>query len=334
MSTVPIARQVRRAVKLVDGTQKFEITTTIIDAGDLPFTSLFVVTVNDTSDPKADVLARIATPLDFQQADPDSPLYVKIYESDVVRFGQDDFARIANVNDVTALVRDRTDAVRQGKTEYLTSAVTLLFDDVTTAQNAYNQLLARLSELVLAWRQFNTDFGTNPFQDYNLPQPSNSVETQLTNAYNAAALVLKAAQADRDVAAANSAACKQTCDANKKIYAFLASDVAFLQRAKVTVTALNASTTGGTCDVAPTVLDPVRAFCLNGGDPSSYEALLTKKLSDLATYQSLVRDCDTKCHDLENALLQAQALVNTAQSAVTKALSQVLEVCPTFSPGT
>jgi hypothetical protein len=274
------------------------------------------------------------------QANPSSPLFVKVTTADLIVFGSDTFARIANTVDLTTLPRDRTVAVQKGLTTYLTSSIVLQFADLVTAQAAYQTIVARLSTLVLQWRTADSTFNTNPYQDYPLPQTDISVESQLETAYNAQVAALKVAQANRDAISAQATACSQTCQANNAIYTIISADVAFLQNAITTINGLHASDSpalvGGTCYVTPTVvtnvLDPVRDYCLNGADPTSIRSFLTKKKADQLTYQSLVRSCQAQCQDLSTQLLQAQSIVNAAQTDVNAALAAVLAVCPTFVP--
>jgi hypothetical protein len=354
MSVIPVTRQTRRSVTLSDGSVRFEVTTEIIDRGDLPFPHLFVVTINDNLDPKDDVLARIATPVDIRQADPSAPIYVKVVSTDLTRIGTDTFAKIASANDLTRLPRDRVTAQRAGLTQYLTTAVALLYDNVTTADAAAKQIVDRLSTLVTEWRSFNTNFATNPYQDYQLPQVGISVESQRIAVYTAAKNARLAAEAARDAAKLDKEACERDCAADKVIYDFLAYDVAFLEQADAAMTAITEGfappgptltltggttlTPPGTYTIAATASTNAKSFALQSGiygsDPRSYRALLVKKRSDLATYASRVRECTDRCATFAATLLTAQQNVDAATAAERAALAAVTAVCPTFDPST
>ena len=320
MSTIPVVRQIRRQVTLASGSIAFEVASTVTDRGDLPFTHLFVVTLGTNADPKTDVLARIATPADLRQSDASAPVYVKVSSTDMIRIGTDDFARIANINDISKLPRDRVIAQRRGFTQYLTSSVAMVYDNVTTADAAAKQIIDRVSALVTEWRSFNSDFATNPYQDYNLPSPGASVESARTAIYVDKRNARTTAEAARDAAKLAKEACIRDCEADKVIYDFLAYDVSFLDQARILVSAQAANVT--------------RTFVLDAGTAASYAALLVKRREDLAIYAARVQACATTCAQLSAALLAAQQVVDAALVAERAALAGVVAVCPTFDPST
>lgn len=353
MSTVPVARQVRHAVKLADGSVRWEITTTIVDQGDMPFPELFVVTIKDPLDPKQDVLARVATPQEIRQADPSAPIYIKVDSTDLITLSGDPFARIANINDVTALPRDRVLAVRNGRTEYLVAAITLLYDNLTTAEAAFQTFIDRLSTLVKDWRDASGLLVTNPYQDYNLPQSEIGVEAQLAKAFADAKQKRLDAETQRDKAQSDKDECEVGCKTDKAIYDILVADVAFLERAKQIVQGITESfttdpvlnltfgttlTTPGTYTITATNSQKAKDFALNqgsfAGTPESYDALLTQKRILRDQYLAKVRDCDTRCAQLGTVLAIAQNAVDGARNAENTALAAVLAVCPTFNPDT
>ena len=349
MTVIPIVRQIRRQLVLAGGSVRFEVSNQITDRGDLPFPHLFVVTISDSVDPKDDVLARIATPVDIRQADPTAPIYVKVVSTDLVSIVPDLFARIANVNDISRMPRDRVTAQRQGLTEYLTTAVAVVYDNVTTADAAAKAIVDRLSTLVTDWRTYNVDFATNPYQDYNLPQTAIGVESQRAAIYKGKRTDRQALEAIRDAAQIAKDKCERDCAANKIIYDFLAYDVAFLDVARSTVVAqVNEAYTGIGYTIAPAILTPAGPFTVTipaskthdyvlqsgvfSADNASYQALLVKKRADLTTYAQKVRECDNTCAQLAATLLTAQQDVNAAVAAERTALANVIAVCPTFDP--
>ena len=332
---------------LSDGSIKFEVASQIVDRGDLPFTQVFVLTIVDPTSPKQDVLARVATPVDLRHSDATAPVYVRVASTDMITLSGDSFARIANVADITKLPRDRTIAVRQGLTTYLTSTMVLLYDSEVTADAAAKQVVDRLSDLVVAWRAHSTGFATNPYQDYTLPQPATGVVATRTVTYAAAKAARVAAETARDAASAAADACERRDTANKAIYDFLLYDVSFLDRAKSLVQAqVNDQYVGTGYVVQPAILTPAgpftvtiaasrtHDFALNASDPASYEALRLKKTTDLATYATAVRAGELECAALAAALLTAQQRVDATASAERVALASVLSVCPTFDPST
>jgi len=342
MSVIPVVRQVRRQVFLTDGTLQFEVSNSIVDRGDLPFRELFVVTITDPMSPKNDILARIATPADIRQASPEAPIYVRVVETDLTRISGDPFARIANINDITVLPRDRVSAVRRGFTTYLSSGIVLIYNNVTTADAAARQIRDRLSTLVDEWRSFNNDFATNPFQDYTLPQPASSVESERTAIYVDRRNARLEAEAARDAAQLEKDACVRDCAADQVIYDFLVYDVAFIESAQTRITAQanQTYTTGFIINPAPggsptvtLATNNTRDFAL-GADTGSYATLLTSKRANLAIYAQKVRTCTETCAQLSAALLVAEQAVVAATAAERVALAGVVSVCPTFDPST
>ncbi len=347
MSTVVIATQVREVIRLANGSLKYLVSTYIKDKGDLPFAEIFVVKITDPLDVKRDVLVRIATPFEFRQADLTAARYVKaVSPNDILTLGPDTFVRLANVNDVTALTRERVTAVRQGQTTYLSAQITALYDNVETAIAAATTFRARASDLVVAWRAAQTTFITLPTQDYELPVLNGSIEAALTASFVSKKAARVLAEKDRDAAKLAKDACERDCAADKAIYNFLILDVSFLEKAKLRVQALGEGVAvpsllvggtpapgAGTYTIsAPVVTTNVRTFALNAGDAESYEALLTKKRSDLAVYAAKARTCAETCAALGAALLAAQATVDAARNGETAALATLTAVCPTFSP--
>lgn len=334
MSTIPQAVQQRRPIILVDGTQKFEITTIIVDKGDLPFKDLFVLSISDTGDPKDDVLARVATPYDIRQTDPTSPKYVKVVSSDMIVIPPDSFARIANIDELTGLFRDRTAAVRNGRTEYLSSVMTVVYDTLTTADAAYKQILSRLSTLVDDWRAAFTPFATNPTQLYDLPTPGVSVEDERKKTYVGARNARLAAEAARDAAQAAADACETNCATDKALYNILVADVAFLEAARTTIVNLQDTSIPPGTPLTTNVRDFVLQQGAFAGDSRTYQAMLVAKTASRDEYAAKVATCGANCASLAAAVLDAQRVVDSARTAERDALSGVYVVCPTFDPST
>lgn len=321
--TAPHVDQIRRAATLVSGATVYEVTTTVTDKGDLPTRNLFVLTIRDPENPRADVLARIATPLDVRRLTPG--LHVRVDAASLVYLSGDPFARIASLSDLTTIDQDRTAAVRAGRSEYLVASMTVTYTDRATADAGYRQILARLSALTVAWREFLASFETTPAQGYDLPVVDVSVEdarrllyTQANAARHATESALTAAQRAYD-------ACQTDCGTDRAIHAFLVRDVATLERARARVTAL--TETGSTF---------ARDFVLQQasfvGDVDSYEALLASKRAALDTYAARVQACQDRCAQLRVERDAAQAAVARALDAERQALADVRAVCPTFVP--
>lgn len=334
MSTIPIVTQLRRSIVLADGSVKLEVTSTITDRGDLPFPDLFVLSIRSAPDPRSDVLARVATPFDIRQTDPNSPRYIRVLSTDMVVIPPDSFARISNLNDITELPRDRVRAVQTGRDVYLSRTCTLIYDNLTTADAAYRQIIARLSSLVNEWRTTFTSFATNPTQQYPLPQSSASVEAERTAAYVAARDARVRAETARDEAVVAANECDQNCLATREIYNFLVGDVAFLEAARGVVNGITETVTGGTGVASTNAKNFVLQQGSYVGDARSYQALLTTRTTQRDDYARRVTACQARCQTLANEALTAQNNVNAAQAAERAALASVYAVCPTFNPNT
>jgi hypothetical protein len=330
----PVVNQVRRQVILSNGQARFEVTTTVTSPGDLPFKHLFVVTIQDVLDPKADTLARIATPRDLiTNAD---LLYIKVDSTDVRNISGDLFARVANINDITELYRDRTTAIQNGASEYLTTTVTVLYDNLTTANAAYRTVLDRLSQLVINYRTYRDTFTTNPSRNYSLPQIAISVESEYIAAYKEKKTATKDAKDAYDAAVLAKQNCEVGCKGDKEILDFLIADIAFLELAKQVVNSLIETGTlvGGTYTVAPTISfnNVVKTFCLNGGDDRSFETLLIRKKALYAIQRVKVENCDINCRNLQDNVIAANQTLINAQREEDLALGRLLTVCPSFDP--
>ena len=326
----PVVRQVRRPILVAGGDQKWEVTCRIVDRGDLPFAELFVLSVVDPNDPKTDVFARVAEPLELRHAVSGAALYVKADYADMIVLSGDTFVKVASTDELTALARDRVVAVARGSSRYLASAVTLVYDNLTSADAAYRQLNDRLSTLVSDWRTASGTFITDPYTDYNLPTVSASVEAQRVAAWRTARATRVQQESARDAALASAEGCEQTCASDRALYDELLADVSFLQRAKDRVTTITETATITSGSGTATASAFTKTFVLDGSDAISYETLLTMKRGKLATVQARVQSCQTRCADLRQAAVEAQASVDAARRTENEALASVLTICPTF----
>jgi hypothetical protein len=281
-------------------------------------------------------LARLTTPRDLLEEN--SILYIKVDSSDLREISGDTFARVANVQDITALYHDRTSAVMAKATEYLTSTITLIYDNIVTSNAAYKTLLNRLSLLETEYQTYQQTFSTNPYTDYTLPQTDISVEAEYVNAYKIKKAITLTAKATRDAAETAKKTCELGCIANKTILDFLITDISFLEKALQIVTSLNetGSLVGGTYTVAPSISfnNIVKTYCLNVSDPTSFAALLAAKRVQFDQYRLLVEQCNVNCRSLSASLIDAEQQLVNAQREEDTALNRVLVVCPTFDPTT
>jgi len=331
MSTTPQVSQSRRGVTLASGALAYEVTTTVVDRGDLPTKNLFVRRIVDPGDPKRDVLARVVEPYDLRRLS--TALYVRVREDSLVYLDADPFARVASTDELTELPQDRADAVRRNLTTYLSSSVALTYPSLASADAAYKQLLGRLSQLVTDWRSFNAAFETRPTQLYTLPVSPQTVEDERRALYAAALAARKRVEADFDEANRAALDCEADCESDRTIHQMLLEDVTFLEAARARVLTIGETITGGS---GGTPSHNAQDFCVQAGsystDALSYEALLSAKRAKLADYTARVRACETRCVQLGRARDAAQVVLSRAQDAERRAVAGVRDVCPTFTP--
>lgn len=347
----PKLREYRDIVTQPDGSRGFLVTAQVTDPGSgteaIPFVEVFVLTISDPLDPKTDVLARVASPLEVRRA-ATGDVYVRLDPSYLQTFGSDPFARVANVAEFTQLARDRDTALRRGQTEYLSSSVSFLYTDAVTATAAFRVIVDRVSQLVSDWVSYRDGFlpSPPPFQDYELPQVSIGVEAELVAAYRTARQARIDAQAARDAAQTARDACQASCRCTQEKLQLVAADVAFLRTALDHAATIAETATGalvltggttltppGTYTVSVTQTTNCRSF-VTGADPRSFQTMLNQKTAQLAALQAAAAACAAQCAQLQDTLLAAQATLTQAQAAEAAALANVTAVCPTFDPAT
>jgi len=319
----PIVEQIRRLVVMADGNKRWEVTTKVVNKGDLPFPELFVLTIADPSDPKQDVLARVAVPHDLRNFSGD--IYVKVASTDITYLGGDTFARIANTSDLTSLPRDRVIAVQKNATEYLVSAMTKLYDALVTADAAGREIVARLSDLQTEWAATTSAFIGHI--TYTLPVVDPSVQAERRTTYTSAKAARIEAESERNSLAAQSASCDASQNLDKAIYDLLASSVALLEKSRSIVVGLDL-----TLSPIPDTKDYVLGQGAFSADPTTYEVTLVQTRADLEACRQRLQTGANTCAALSSQLLVAQSAVTSARAAEDTALANLRAVCPTFTP--
>ena len=115
-------QQTRTAIK-VSGVDVYRINVEVTAAGDLPTKAIFVVEINDSTDPKLD-----------------------------------DFARVASVADLTNVTLDRPTAVAGGDDLYRVSSWIFDYPDIETANYAQDTLKGFIDDLIKGWRIYAREF--------------------------------------------------------------------------------------------------------------------------------------------------------------------------------
>ena len=161
MATVATTQQTREAVVL-DGKTQFKITVWTAVQGPLPSLCIFLIQVNDPTDPKADT-----------------------------------FGRVAGITDFAGYGEDRAQAMLDQKEFYRTDRWVFYYDDLTTAVNATDVLKTRVDELVTSWETYDVEFeATSEVTEH--PRTGLDTFNTLVEAYDSAATAEASAFIARD----------------------------------------------------------------------------------------------------------------------------------------
>lgn len=318
--TQPNLQILRERLRRPDGSLHYVVSAVLTSAGTvLPYREVFVVTVNDPLNPKSDTLARVATPHDLRVLG--MATYVLLDTTDLRQISGDPFARVANMDELTEMPRDRVTAIRRGSAEYLTSNIVLGYEALTTADAAEKALRQRVSKLVDDYQTFYGSFRTAAPVNYLLPIPDPSVEASLIAAFNAQRDARIAAESARVAAQAAATECAEADTLLRTRIDWLIQDVAALEQARAVVYGFTESGTSY-----------ARTFVINAGDQRSHEYLLIQKREALTAAQRDLSARAASCSALGVSLAQAEAAVVAALRDEATALREVYQVCPTYNP--
>lgn len=153
-----------RTPVLVDTGTKYQVTAVCSLAGTLPNTNIFVRQVVQEDDPKNDT-----------------------------------FLRIASVVDFTTYGSNRQESIESGAFIYRANSFVALYDDVTTGNDAWNELSARVNALVLEYDVYITAFLT-PVDGVVVTYPTidESTKAALIATYEASLETVEEAESARD----------------------------------------------------------------------------------------------------------------------------------------
>lgn len=260
---------------------------------------------------------------------------------------QDEFLRVANVADMTALPTARPVAVNQ---VYRRASASLSYDSIVTAAAAKPLLFQRIDNLVADWRKYAYEF--LGLQSPALhPPPSSNVEVvdvpllegiveqrkadyeAASAAYDAAAAAateaqeaLEEAQTAHTVATADLAFC-QSVKADNDVWAAAMLDSNMYQAA---IDALrNAANTIGTIPTAVAAFDAARASYMSVGAPEAND--VTNAINAQCLNKETAVQAATEA--LANATSEVALTANARDAALVvkdNARTAVLDVCPDF----
>lgn len=138
------------AINIDAETVEYRLETEVMEAGELPSTAIFVYGI-EQNDPSADA-----------------------------------FLRVANVNDLTELKIDRTEAEDAGDTEYRRSANQIQYQSLDVAKQAKEMIRSRINDLINTWVTFRDDFQEDNDTIQYFPTVDPDYETKLKEDYAAA----------------------------------------------------------------------------------------------------------------------------------------------------
>lgn len=296
MANYTVSEQRRRAV-LIEGVEKFEVYIEIIDPGDLPTRGLFVLEINDATDPK-----------------------------------EDEFARVATVADLVDLVEDRDLTIDKDEELYRVTSYKFYYDNIDTAVAAQSVLKDRLDELTQDWATYQEQFETVS-ETTNHPRYDSDTFNTLVSAYEDALEAEETAKTTRDDAkddydtASTDAtdAATDLADAKSRrdkcyelkayfqaLYDAMKSGTGFYQDAETFRAAADTykTATTGTDPAAETIYNNARdTFVSKQRDANT---ALTTAAANLATFA-------TECSNKDTAVTTAETAKTTADTALSQA---------------
>jgi hypothetical protein len=306
-------RQERHVEYIGAGTQSFIITSYIdtSDVGELPHPFVFVFTIADRSDPKADT-----------------------------------FARVAMLADLTTLPkgRDAGLAAQAGVgIEYLNTSVVASYADLATAVAAEQAFKDSVSSLVSDWITYSGSFVASPTAEYiGLPLVSATTKAALLAAY-------KAAKQDSYAKGITANTATDALTAAQTAYTTLNNDVTQLQTITAALSAAATALSTTVADLttlqtqastlAPTPMASAISAALvaenvDGAKATAAAAAVTPANAFLSSKQSALAAALVAVNNAVTANTGAQQASSDAQATMASALLALLAVCPDFDTTT
>lgn len=321
--------QTRQPVAIDTGT-KFQVSATCTLAGTLPGLEIFVRQVVQTDDPK-----------------------------------NDSFVRVAGVTDFSDVGTDREACITDATFLYRASALTVYYDDVTTATTGWNELSSRINTLVTEYDAYIDIFLTPPSGAVTTyPTVDSSEKQALIDTYRTSVSTVTTAEEARDT---ESLSCQQTQFELETLQAQLAdvqADVASLTPIVSSTAVLNASYPSATSLVdsgyagASTL---VTASSATAGEKSAIQAqllsvstgsstlgsnnvsltgdvytplvaLLGTLQSRAAALQAEVSSKQLEYNECMRTMAALQGAVDQARAQRDADLAAIRAVCPDFNP--
>ena len=246
--------------------------------------------------------------------------------------GNDEFTRVANVEDIQNMPQSRDAAVDAGTTLYLSISSEYFYTDVNTAISAKDALTTRINELINTWILYQDGFIDTDGLTIRYPTADPGYEQALKDAYAEARAARVAAEADVVSADTAVTTSKQVLSYEKKIYDIYVDTCKLVTKVWISDGAGDIEVyrskinTGGTEGAEATAYWPtVRVELV---------ALKSAACDQVPAQASVVSNADDAVSDALSAKEEAGITLATAQAAEDEALAAVLSVCPSFDPAT
>lgn len=330
-----VVEQVRTVIEPLPGTVKYRITSTVTDAGDLPFRELFVYKINDPVDNSNDEFVRVANPYDLQNITP-----------------------------------DRVTAVANGESYFLWSVLVRDYTDIEIANQAIAALEGRINTSVTTWVSYQTNFEGTEIDTY--PSADQELIDALTAEYANKKSARINAEADVTAAQTDLITAQAAAELAIEKVSLYEAEVLFCDNARVTnwipyfagVGTLKSSMrtfynntiaeydlySGATYPNAPSpsndwtgvysVLQAAGTALAAFNSVEAYGTTLDSLFSSFcadanAGYNAAAANKVVKDQAAANAVTakeEAEAALVVAQTAEDEALAAILALCPDFDP--
>jgi len=270
-------------------TEAFRIEATVTAAGELPTTALFVFSMDDADRPDAD-----------------------------------NFARIANPQDLQTLGIDRAAAVSAGTDEYLAPYASFQYADLDQAVSAKSTLKGRVNELVNRWISYQTDFTFDTGASTSFPSSDPTQEAALTTVYTDAKAARLAAESTYTIADTAVTTATTTVDQSKAFLPTVQRATDSLTRIKneygaYVLEVITESSTG------TTLKDALTTFITT--ESANFAGALQTQVNTIAGQEAALATA-------KGEKIEAASILTAAQAAEDAALAALLAVVPDFDPAT
>jgi len=328
MAGTQISQQ--RKATIVEGTVKYTITTTCTVPGTLQDTSIFLLSIVNTVDPKDDT-----------------------------------FSRIIDIADIETYTNVRDDAIDNGDGSWRSSSVTITYTDIETANAAWKEFNSRINTLVNNYDTYLNEFNTfSGGAVISFPTVDESGKQALIDSYTATVSLVTDAQTavtdheiectqlETDLATIEDRLQEAQADLlpllniQATVTAAQATDSVIystLNANNTQVRTLNATSAAedsekDAIEAVLTINDPQLSqfqiqngalAALIGGDIALTVSTIQARISSLVQAKNSKHIELNKCH-IESSKLEAAAA--TAISNREAALAAVVEVCPDYTP--